>query len=420
MAVDDTRAPRKRAIIGLNLTSFFWAVGLGAAVPVIPILSYQLEPNVAMAGIVTAIGGIGRLLVSYFSGPLMDRFGRKNLAALGITIRMLSAFLEGVSATWYHLVAYRFIAGVGLAIYSTGMATITADVATRQSRGTITGGRMSVTQLGGAMGPLLGGAAWAITGDIRVPFFINGFSKFLCLIIFLLVIQETKNLGAGQNATARREDQRSPAGEAPVGAGVSLRPILLSGAFFFVLYGVFVSEFFRQGMTNVVLPLYARNVLELSQTELGLIISAISVGALLAALPAGYIVDRLGIKMVVIPGALLCATALVLIAQNASGGVPIILAVMMGVGSGSLGVGTQAYAIDISPTGARGAFFGKVQAARYFATLVGPLLVGGVVDSFGYDVSFGSLAVLFTVMLPLSFLLVREGAKPRDAVRDAS
>jgi MFS family permease len=400
-------SPRKRAIIGLNLSSFFWAVGQGTALPVIPILSYQLEPNVAMAGIVTAIGGTGRLLVSYFSGPLMDRFGRKNLATLGIVIRMIFAFLEGIPATWYHLAAYRFMAGVGGAIYSTGLATITADVSTRQSRGTITGGRMSMAQFGGAIGPLLGGAAWAITGDIRVPFFLNGLSKLICLIIFLLVMQETKNLSPAEDPNPKPETAETPARST-----TNLRSLFFSGAFFFVLYGVFASEFFRQGMTNVVLPLYARNVLELSQMQLGLIISAISVGSLLAALPSGFIVDRLGIKMAVIPGALLAAIALVLIAQNVSGGVPIILAVMMGVGSGAMGVGTQAYAIDLSPREGRGAFFGKVQAARYLATLLGPLFVGSVVDYFGYGFSFNSLAILFLAMLPLSLIFVRDTPRP--------
>ena len=413
MAADNTNAPRKRAIIGLNLSSFFWAVGQGTAIPVIPILSYQLEPNVAMAGIVTAIAGTGRLVVSYFSGPLMDQFGRKNLATLGIVIRMVFAFLEGIPTTWYHLAVYRFMAGVGGAIFGTGSATITADVSTRQSRGTITGGRMSMTQLGGAMGPLLGGAAWAITGDIRVPFFLNGFSKLICLIIFLLVMQETKNLSPAEDPKPKPETQKPAPGETPANSTVNLRSVFFSGAFFFVLYGVFASEFFRQGMTNVVLPLYARNVLELSQVQLGLIISAISVGSLLAALPSGFIVDRLGIKMVVIPGALLAAIALVFIAQNVSGGVPIILAIMMGIGTGSMGVGTQAYAIDLSPSGGRGAFFGKVQAARYLATLLGPLFVGGVVDYFGYGFSFNSLAVLFLAMLPLSLIFVRDTTRSR-------
>jgi MFS family permease len=197
-----------------------------------------------------------------------------------------------------------------------------------------------------------------------------------------------------------------------------LRSVFFSGAFIFVLFSVFAAEFFRQGVTNVALPLYTRNVLGLSQIEVGLIISAISVGSLISALPAGYIADRLGVKTVIIPGAILSALALVFIAQNVGSGIPIALAVLMGIGTGAKGVGTQAFSIDIAPSGARGAFFGKVQAARYFATLVGPLLVGVVVDQWGFVSAFSSLAVLFLVLVPFCLLVVREGSKPRGAVRD--
>lgn len=47
---------RIRALVALNLASFEWSVGLGAATPFIPILSHTFYRSFAAAGFVAAAG----------------------------------------------------------------------------------------------------------------------------------------------------------------------------------------------------------------------------------------------------------------------------------------------------------------------------------------------------------------------------
>lgn len=414
----------------MNLAALLWSIGLGAAVPVIPLLSHRFIPSAFAAAVVTSIGGLGRLLISYFAGDLMDRFGKRKISLVGIFIRMVFSFLEGFSRSYLQLVLFRFGSGVGTAVWGTGLTSMTADIAKRGDRGRLSGLRTTLADLGHVIGPFLGGWAWGATGSIRVPFFINGFSKFGVFLTILFLMRESVQLpddppapagtptppGAPPPAQEKRTD-------APRGAGRSeLAVAVISVGFLFIIYTLFIESLFREGITNVVMPLYAKLELGLSQTNTGLIISAIGFGGMVSALPAGFIADRWGIRAALIPAALVSTASMIFLALNAGAtvtlvaGVPlnlVLTAFAAGVGTGVVNVATQAYSIDLSPRGARGRFFGLSMATRHFATLVGPLLIGGLAD-FSYSYTFVLLAVLFATIAPAGLLIIKDRPRARQ------
>ena len=165
------RRSRTRALIALNLASFEWSVGLGAATPFIPILSHTFRQSFAAAGFVTAAGGMGRLFISYFAGHLMDKFGKRRVALVGIFIRMIFSFMEGLSRSYPQLVIYRLMSGVGTAIWGIGLSAMTADIAkrTEELKGSIAANfkKITVEALKLATG-FTGLAAFTKTTDQRV------------------------------------------------------------------------------------------------------------------------------------------------------------------------------------------------------------------------------------------------------------
>ncbi|MEX2431380.1 MAG: MFS transporter [Dehalococcoidia bacterium] len=339
-------------IWGLNIAAFSWSVGLGAAVPVIPLLAYQLQPDLALAGLVVAMGGLGRLFVSYITGYMLDRFGRRKVGMVGVTIRMIFAVLEGLAPTYLALVAFRFMSGVGTAIWGTGLATITADISNSSDRGSVVGRRQGFTQLGAILGPFLGAAAWGITGDIRVPFFINGFSKFICLLVFIFIMMDTSKLSRGEQevvtrrkAARARDSQGRRSGAVQWGNG--MMAAFASSGLFLVLFGMFTIGMFRASVPDTLLPIYVRTVLELPQSQLGLIISAIGVGGLFASFVAGRLVDRWNVAAAIIPGALFSFFGLFLIVQGLGGPILVLIGVALGAGAALIMVGTHAFAVDV-------------------------------------------------------------------------
>ena len=425
--------PRRRVIWGQYIMSFSWSLGLWAAVPVIPILSLQLNENIALAGLVVSIGGAGRFLVSYTTGPLLDRFGRRGIGAFGIFVRMVFSFLEGLSPTYLSLLAFRFGSGIGTSIWGTAHQTITADVSTPEDRGRISGRKQGWAQFGAIVGPVVGGAAWAITGDIRIPFFINGFSKMVCLFVMIFMMVETRQLSARPASSCApapaRETTRAPiprstgylsgffirVGYAAVRMGNAPSMIVSMAAtgFLYVLIGTFAVNLMRATVQDLVLPVYVEEVLGLAESQLGIVIAAMGIGGLLASVAGGWATDRWGVQTALVPGALMATAGLVLTAQGPALFGMVLLAVALGGAAALVMVGTQAFSIDVSPPGARGRFFGRTQAAGHFATFVGPFAIGGIADIFGLGAAFYVIGGIFLFMAPIGVLMGLVGPRVR-------
>ena len=415
--------PRRRVIWAQYFMSFSWSLGLWAAVPVIPILSLQLNENLALAGLVVSIGGAGRFFVSYATGPLLDRFGRRGIGGVGVFIRMVFSFLEGVSPTYLSLLAFRFGSGIGTSIWGAAHQTITADVSTAEDRGRISGRKQGYAQFGAIIGPVVGGAAWAITGDIRVPFFINGFSKMACLIVMIFIMVETRQLSArsapAPASTPPTETVRAarPSLAVRLGGAPSAIASMAARGLLYALIGMFAVNLMRATVQDLALPVYVQEVLGLAESYLGVVITAMGIGGLLAALAGGWATDRWGVQTAVIPGALAAAAGLALLAQETSLIGIVLLAAVLGAGASLVMVGTQAFSIDVSPLGARGRFFGLTHAAGHLATFVGPFAIGGIADLFGLAAAFYVIGVIFLFMAPVGVLMGIVG--PRVRARQA-
>ena len=313
--------PRRRVIWAQYFMSFSWSLGLWAAVPVIPILSLQLNENIAMAGLVVSIGGAGRFFVSYITGPLLDQYGRRGIGGVGVFIRMVFSFLEGLSPTYFSLLAFRFGSGIGTSVWGTAQQTITADISTPEDRGRISGRKQGFAQLGGIIGPVVGGAAWAITGDIRVPFFINGFSKMACLLVMIFIMVETRQLSARATPASpapARETARlaRPSLIVRLGGVPSAIAALAATGFLYVLIGTFAVNLMRSTVQDLVLPVYVEEALGLAESQLGIVIAAMGFGGLLTSFGGGWAADRWGVQAVLVPGALAAAAGLALTAQG--------------------------------------------------------------------------------------------------------
>ncbi len=423
MASQPAAFPRRRIIRAQYFMSFSWSLGLWAAVPVIPILSLQLNENLAYAGLVVSIGGAGRFVVSYVTGPLLDRFGRRGVGGIGVFIRMVFSFLEGLSPTYFALLAFRFGSGIGTSIWGTAQQTITADVATSQDRGRISGRKQGYAHLGAIIGPVIGGAAWWITDDIRIPFFINGFSKMACLLVMLFIMVETKQISARPEGAEERKSQALPERQTRpslvrrlgnVHSGIAA---LAATGFLYVLIGTFAVHLMRSTVQDLVLPVYVNEVLNLTSFSLGIIIAAMGAGGLAASLVGGWATDRWDVQVVVIPGALIAAGGLALTAQEPGLAGMALLAAALGGAASLVQVGTQAFSIDVSPRGARGRFFGQTQAAGHLATFVGPFAIGGIADLFGFVVALYVIGGVFLFVAPVGVLMGVVG--PRVRARQA-
>jgi MFS family permease len=118
----------------LYITTAFISFGQGIIGPVLPLYAREFGVGAAMIGVVVGAFGIARLIVNLPAGLVSERHGRRLLLVGGPIISFISSVLMGIAGSYPELVAYRFMYGVGSAMYMTGAMTFIADVTTRENR----------------------------------------------------------------------------------------------------------------------------------------------------------------------------------------------------------------------------------------------------------------------------------------------
>ena len=73
------------------LPNFLFAIGQGAAIPILPLLALDMGLSVPVAGLLVALRSVGNLLFDIPAGMLVSRLGERNAMLIG------SVLLGGVA-----------------------------------------------------------------------------------------------------------------------------------------------------------------------------------------------------------------------------------------------------------------------------------------------------------------------------------
>ena len=123
--------------------------------------------------------------------------------------------------------------------------------------------------------------------------------------------------------------------------------------------------------------------------------------------PTGYLIDKYGRKVALIPSFILAALSFIALPLTKDFIGMILVAVLLGTASGLAG-STWALATDLSPTDLRGFFVGFWHTFGDIGTTIGPIILGFLADSYGFAVSFYSVACLMFITAATSQLFVKE------------
>ena len=153
------------------------------------------------------------------------------------------------------------------------------------------------------------------------------------------------------------------------------------------------------------LPLYARNVVKLSDAYLGLLIWVPLVMAMAGKPLAGRISDRLGRKPVILIGLTLCVVTLPLIPITTNLAGLLIEGGLFGLGMAIVTPSTNALVADLCKSRNYGAAMGVFGTIWDVGEASGPILAGVLIAAFGnlqtasaYLVAFGIVATCMVVV----------------------
>ncbi len=218
------------------------------------------------------------------AGRLGDRFGLKRMLLAGIVIFAAASLSCALAANLWFLIVARFLQGVGAAFLMTLAMALMREVVGEARLGRAMGLLGTVSALGTALGPSLGGVLLPVTGwrgifAVQVPL------ALLALLLALMLLPETgrKPAAKGRSLFSMLERQLMP--------GLAVN---------FLVAAVMMT-------TLVVGPFFLGLALGLQPAMVGLVMTVGPVISILGGVPAGRLVDLAGSGRVLGVGlALLC------------------------------------------------------------------------------------------------------------------
>lgn len=212
------------------------------------------------------------------AGRLGDRYGCKSMLIVGLLIFSLASLLCSVAPSLWILVAARSFQGIGAAFLMTLAMALTRQTVSKSQLGRAMGMLGTISALGTALGPVLGGFLLVVSGwqsIFGLQFILAGIAIILARVLLpndyiKKEIPALTSLQTDQNITP------------------NLMVNLLVAAVM---------------MTTLVIgPFYLSLGLNLDQIQVGLIMGIGPVVAILSGIPSGRLVDRWGSRYIVITG----------------------------------------------------------------------------------------------------------------------
>jgi DHA1 family tetracycline resistance protein-like MFS transporter len=185
-------ATRRAALPFILVVVFIDVLGIGLAMPVLPMLIGDYTPSRDLQsywyGVLVIVYGLMQFFCAPLLGALSDRFGRRPVILASIFGLGLHYLLLALAPSlWFMLIA-RLIGGITGASFSVANA-YASDVSSAESRAKSFGLIGAAFGLGFICGPVLGGLLGSI--DLHLPFYVAAGLSLVNALYGLIVVPES-------------------------------------------------------------------------------------------------------------------------------------------------------------------------------------------------------------------------------------
>jgi MFS family permease len=378
----------RRACIRLCAAAFL-AYGSYAIcrTPLLPLLARDLGADLRLVGVIVGASTVTGIVLKLPSGALSDVLGRRPLLVAGALVFAVTPFTYLGVSTLAALIVVRVIHGSATAIFGPVASAHISDLAPPMRRGAWLSTYSTIQGVGQALGPIVAGyliaggrfdVAFAVAGGaaIAVPFIVSGGAT-----------------GGGRRASA------SPVNRWTQFAGgvveVSRHRLIL------VTSGAQAGQFVLNGALNAFLPLYGREVLGFTSSQLGWLFGVQTMTTLASRSIMGTMSDRIGRRGMIVGGLPLCSGAVALVPQATGLGSLMAVILVYAVGVAVSTAATSAFITDLTRRARYGAAHGIFGTIYDVGDALGPIAAGLLVASLGYARMFhvvAGVAAMATIM----------------------
>lgn len=350
-------------LAALGLSALLPSLALSSANVALPTLSAAFGASFQAVQWVVVAYVLANTLLIVGAGRLGDRLGRRRVLLAGLALYAAASLACAAAPSLALLIAARALQGLAASVLMALAMALVAEAVPKARAGTAMGLLGTVSAVGTALGPSLGGLLLAAAGW-RAVFLVQA----PLALVALWGVRRTLAAGAPPAAGAHA-------------AATPLREVLLHDATRRASLAAAALVAAVLMTTLVVGPFHLAHALGLGAAGVGLAMSVGPAVAAFAGVPAGRLVDRIGGARAAAAGvAAVAAGAATLAATPLAFGVAgyVVPLVVVTAGYALFQAANNSAVMGGVPAGARGTVSGALQLARNLGLLAGASAMGAV------------------------------------------
>ncbi len=393
MTTGPRRPARLTPVILLEAANLASGVGNAIVMLTIPWLVLERTGSAASAGLVAAVSALPAIVVAPLVGWLVDRVGRRSvsvvsdiLSALAVASIPLVAMLGPID---FPMIVTLAVVGATFdpAGY-TARRAILPDAAEAAGRPVdpLNGIHEGIFAVGWTIGPVIGAALIATVGAVQ-----SFWAPFALFLVASGCVAAMRVGDAGQQARAEaHEEEEANGGLKGLTRGLSAlwhdRPLRLVTIAVVVLAAIYMPT------EAVLLPTYFERLGD--PAGLGIVISALALGAMIGAFSYGWLRRRL--RLSTMARLVLAGVALSIVPMALLPPLPVLAVAgfFLGLSWGPADPMMSTLVQTRIPPQEQGRVYGVQMSAFYAVPPIAMLVIGGAVEQFGLALAYLALAVL--------------------------
>jgi len=374
-------AQDQRTFSILLLALFASMLGLGIIVPLLPLYAENLGASGVWIGLIFSGFSVSRFIFMPFVGSLSDQMGRKAFIATGLFLYGLFSLGFLVATSPVTLSLLRFGQGFGAAMIIPIAQAYAGDISPLAKEGKYMG-LFSVALFSGfGLGPLMGGVLRDLYGIEAGIYALSAlaFSAFVIVCLFLPEIQLHR-----QNPSVPSKGFKA----------------LLSMLASKIARGLIVFRFTTamcRGAIITFVPIFAHNKLQLSSSQIGVVISSHILITSALMMPFGTLADKVNRKALIIIGGLLFSGLIFVLPSIRTFLELLLLSLLSGAFGALVLPAATAVMVEEGRVHGMGAAMSLFNMSMSLGLVCGPLVAGWLTDTLGLNSAFyifGTLGVL--------------------------
>jgi len=379
---------RRRDLYLLECANVLGGLANALVMVVVPWLILERTGSAATAGLAGALAAIPGIVVAPLVGVLVDRVGRRAISVGSDLFSAVSVLMFPVlnALGWLPvsmILALTFLGAVFDPAGYTARKALIPDVADASgtTRDSINGLHEGLFMGGWIVGPMIGAVGIATIGAVATMWL--AFAAFAIAALAVQVMRVANRATLEGDLIVAESSWRS--------ARSGLRVLMKDRPVWMLTLAVTAISFVYMPTESVLLPVHFEAVDQ--PRAFGLVLSALSAGAMLGAFSYGYVARRLGRRQIAVGVMLVCGVAYFPIAMLPAAAVMLVPAFICGLAWGPMEPLLNTLVQERFPGYQHGRVYGVQLSLFYAAAPLGQLVAGVAVQGWGVQPVLLSVAI---------------------------